>query len=202
MCDRHLLKSYVYKGRSMHGTFRTGDLLLVASNCLKDIQIGDVVVFKAAELDGADKLVVHRVINQTSQGLITQGDGNTSIDTGCVNEINLIGSVQFSQRGSKVYRVRGGLLGQLRKKLLHYKQGVNFLTEFCYRCIKRFVIFGYMWKLVVRRVEIHTSDGPLLKYTIRNRTVAQWRPTNDEFCYERFCDVILRFFKDCILYYI
>jgi signal peptidase I len=68
----------VYPTLSMLPTLEVGDLVVVHSVPYSSIHEGDVIVFARPAPDGtctsASEIIVHRVVNITSQGLITQGD--------------------------------------------------------------------------------------------------------------------------------
>jgi len=68
----------VYPTISMLPTLEVGDLVVVHSVSYSSIQTGDVIVFARPNSEGvcnsASEIIVHRVVNRTSTGLITQGD--------------------------------------------------------------------------------------------------------------------------------
>ncbi len=66
----------VYPTNSMDPTLEVGDLVIVHSVPFTSIHPGVVIVFARPDPTGActSEVIVHRVVNVTSQGLITQGD--------------------------------------------------------------------------------------------------------------------------------
>ncbi|MGD0637635.1 MAG: signal peptidase I [Nitrososphaerales archaeon] len=66
----------VYPTPSMRPTLEVGDLVVVQSVAYESIHIGDVIVYSPPIPGGGceAEVIVHRVVNITSQGLITQGD--------------------------------------------------------------------------------------------------------------------------------
>lgn len=68
----------VYPTISMLPTLEVGDLVVVHSVPYSSIQIGQIIVFSKPDQNGvctsASEVIVHRVVNKTSWGLITQGD--------------------------------------------------------------------------------------------------------------------------------
>src|SRR5271167_1028643 len=66
----------VYPTASMVPTLEVGDLVVVQSTSYSSIHVGDVIVFARPATTGActTEVIVHRVVNITAQGLITQGD--------------------------------------------------------------------------------------------------------------------------------
>jgi signal peptidase I len=68
----------VYPTISMLPTLEVGDLVIVHSVPFNSIKLGDVIVYAKPDPSGvctsASEVIVHRVVNITQQGLITQGD--------------------------------------------------------------------------------------------------------------------------------
>jgi signal peptidase len=74
-----LLLSFVTSG-SMEPTLDTGDgFVAVPPELAGGIEEGDVIVFEAEQIQGGG-LTTHRVVDQTEQGYITQGDANAFTD--------------------------------------------------------------------------------------------------------------------------
>lgn len=65
----------VYPTISMLPTLEVGDLVVVHSVPYSSIQIGQIIVFSKPDQNGvctsASEVIVHRVVNKTSWGLIT-----------------------------------------------------------------------------------------------------------------------------------
>jgi signal peptidase I len=70
----------VYPTGSMTPTLDIGDLVVAHAVPFSDIKIGDVIIYSPPIAGGgcADEDIVHRVVNITSEGLITQGDNRAS----------------------------------------------------------------------------------------------------------------------------
>ena len=66
----------VYPTPSMQPTLEVGDLVVVVPIQYNSIHLGDVIVFARPDSSGActSEIIVHRVVNITREGLITQGD--------------------------------------------------------------------------------------------------------------------------------
>ena len=66
----------VYPTPSMRPTLEIGDLVVVQAVPYSSVKIGDVIVFAEPAPGGGclDIVIVHRVVNITSEGLYTQGD--------------------------------------------------------------------------------------------------------------------------------
>jgi signal peptidase I len=66
----------VYPTDSMKPTLEVGDLVIVEAVSYSSIHVGEVIVYQPPIPGGgcASEDIVHRVVNITSEGLITQGD--------------------------------------------------------------------------------------------------------------------------------
>jgi signal peptidase I len=66
----------VYPTPSMVPTLEVGDLVVVQSVSYSSLHVGDVIVFAEPTSSGTclSTVIVHRIVEVTSQGLITQGD--------------------------------------------------------------------------------------------------------------------------------
>ncbi len=74
-----LLLGFVETG-SMEPTIRTGDGFVALPTAVVDSpSAGDVVVFDAKELEGGG-LTTHRIVEETAEGYVTQGDANPATD--------------------------------------------------------------------------------------------------------------------------
>ena len=74
-----ILLSFVETG-SMEPTIDTGDgFVAIPTELAGDIDQGDVVVFRAEEIQGGG-LTTHRIVGETEEGYITQGDANPFTD--------------------------------------------------------------------------------------------------------------------------
>jgi signal peptidase len=74
-----LLLSYVETG-SMEPTLSPGDGFVAVPTALSgEPEVGDVVVFRAEELQGGG-LVTHRIVDRTDEGYVTRGDANPFTD--------------------------------------------------------------------------------------------------------------------------
>jgi len=73
-----VLLGFVETG-SMSPTLEPNDGYISVPNGLTTVEEGDVVVFRAEEIQGGG-LTTHRVVGQTGQGYITKGDANAITD--------------------------------------------------------------------------------------------------------------------------
>ena len=66
-------------GTSMLPTLEGGDLVVIQGVPVSDVHVGDIIVYgPPCSLVGSS--VIHRVVNITSQGLVTKGDNNPGTD--------------------------------------------------------------------------------------------------------------------------
>jgi signal peptidase I len=66
-------------GHSMLPTLEGGDLVVIQSVPLTDVNVGDIIVYGSPCSAGGES-VVHRVVNITNAGLITEGANNPQTD--------------------------------------------------------------------------------------------------------------------------
>jgi len=86
------IKPYVVLSGSMEPNIQTGSLVFVDHSAKYDeIRENDIIAFKLN-----DTMVTHRVVEVTSQGLITKGDANSTNDGGYVTVENFIGKNIFT----------------------------------------------------------------------------------------------------------
>ncbi len=82
----------IVEGNSMIPTFYDGDIIFVVGVKPSDLQVGDVVIYRAN-----DKLIVHRVIDiiiyNGKYFFKTKGDNNLVPDPGLVPEDRVVGRV-------------------------------------------------------------------------------------------------------------
>ncbi|AIG98659.1 signal peptidase I [Archaeoglobus fulgidus] len=60
-------------GTSMLPELETGDLILIFPKNPSDVEVGDIVTYKKT-IDGKTYLITHRVVEKTSEAIITKGD--------------------------------------------------------------------------------------------------------------------------------
>jgi signal peptidase I len=66
-------------GTSMLPTLEPGDLVVIQSVSVSDVHVGDIVVY-STPCSNAGESVIHRVVQTTGAGLITEGDNNPNTD--------------------------------------------------------------------------------------------------------------------------
>lgn len=78
----------VTTGISMEPTVSAGEFVVYAE--LGEISTGDIIIYWSSE---RGKYVMHRVVEQTPRGYVTQGDARGSPDSEIVTEEMLVGKV-------------------------------------------------------------------------------------------------------------
>ena len=74
---------------SMSPTIKTGSIIAIKPAL--SYKIGDVITFKVGKRER--EIVTHRIISQTEQGFIVQGDANNAADINPVKEEQILGKV-------------------------------------------------------------------------------------------------------------
>lgn len=74
---------YVLTG-SMEPTIKEHSVIIVKQTSYNDVNVGDIIMF---EKD--DKMITHRIIEKTDEGIRTKGDNNNIEDAFILNEKNI-----------------------------------------------------------------------------------------------------------------
>lgn len=189
------LRCFLYRGRSMRGTFRTGDCLTVEPVSFDNIYKGDVVVFCGLNESGETKELVHRVMTVSPESLITRGDNNPYIDITVVTPDILVGRVTHVERDGKKRRIHGGYLGLMRARILHawlhVRRLIGIVLGIPYRWLRKSDLVSMLWRPVIKKIHFKTDNGPLIKYIYGKRTVARWWPEEGRFECRKPYDLVL-----------
>jgi signal peptidase I len=185
---------YFYSGRSMRGTFRLGDRLVVTPVALTDVRPGDIVVYYDSCFE---KEIVHRVIAVSPNGLVTRGDSNRCVDTTLVTEKNLLGRVTHIQSDGNTRRVHNGKAGLRHTKVINTRHGV---WRFIRRRITRTGLYSWLrntgliarlWQPRLKKIHLATEQGTLVKMVWRQQTVAIWDPQTNYFRCRKPFDLVI-----------
>jgi len=180
-----LTRGFLYTGPSMVPTFRPGYLLYIRPDA-SDISPGDVIVF---DNPSEKNHTVHRVVSSSNRGLITRGDNNRLPDLVPVLPDHLIGRVEIFEDQGSLFPVAGGRWGLwiarfgwgarwIDRRLRHlFWKPYNKIRNCA--LIRRSLQRWFSPYLQV--VHLNTPDGPLVKTTFQERTVALWRPQQGQF---------------------
>lgn len=86
----------VTQGDSMQPTIEPCSIAVLDANP-QSVEVGDVVA-RYSE-DGTDRLLLHRVVQDTGGGLVTQGDAESQVDMGLAEPGEVIGELVWHSPG-------------------------------------------------------------------------------------------------------
>jgi len=186
-----------YRGNSMHGTFQPGDYLIIIQVPLDQVRIGDIVVFCDLHADDDDNsYFVHRIMQSRADGFVTRGDNNSNYDSGYLTKDNYFGKVIYVSRKNKKRTVADGPLGFLRAHFLYTShkcwEDLYRLIGGSYNYLRKIKLLPYFWRPTFNRLLLQSSDGMLVKYLIKGRTVANWWPQQNRYTCRKPFDLVLR----------
>lgn len=87
------VKPFIISTGSMEPSYPVHTIVVIRTDSPNSVQVGDPIAFRAAALSG--EIAFHRVVAITSQGFITQGDANPSVDPIVVSYDDYVGSEVF-----------------------------------------------------------------------------------------------------------
>jgi hypothetical protein len=187
--DATLLR-LAYRGESMLGTLREGDCLWIAPRRFHEVCVGDVVAFATGAA-----IVAHRVMAVGGRGILTRGDAATGADPGRVAPNQLIGKVVMRERRGKRRAIAGGALGRIRGRVLHgvarMRRSLLFPLAPAYRRLRTSRWVSRVWKPRVIEVRFSGTEGGLVKFIHRGRTVACWFPKERHWSCRKPYDLLL-----------
>ena len=191
--------NWIYKGQSMQGTFSFGDRLIIEHVHLASVRPGDVVVCRVLNHQSNRDMLVHRVMGVGPNGLVMRGDNNSCDDQTLVTQDNLVGKVSHVERGGKRSLVRGNCSGLMVARVFH---GWSFLRHTMWKLIRLTGRRSYcrlresgliqrLWKPSILKIQLMMTNGPVIKYVCRNRTVGFLWPENDSVTYRKPYDLVM-----------
>jgi len=175
----------------MEGTFRVGDVLVVEPLPLRMVRRGDVIVFRPVKRDSLSGVTVHRVVRQTADGFVTQGDACLHPDAYRVQDAHFIGRVVWIQRGGRLYPVWGGWRGGVWLGLLSLWRRCLQISRLPYVQLRSSAVVRYFWRPSITKVEVVTDQGVIIKYLSGGKTVAVWRPHDQFYWCKKPYDLVL-----------
>jgi len=166
----------------MKGVFQFGDRLMVRPVPVDHIQAGDVVVYWRGDHPESRVEVAHRVVRVLPDGLVAQGDNNTSTDGVLVTADNLVGRVSLLERHGKWQRVpRAGLAMRLARVrhgghwlLQAVRLSIRITGRRLYGRVRESGLLSRLWRPSIQKGLFMSPGGPVLKYIHRNRTVGTY----------------------------
>lgn len=87
------LKPVVVMSGSMEPEIAAGALAFIDTE-EKDVKKGSIAAFEIE-----DQMITHRIVRKTSEGFVTKGDANSSIDPWRIDESQIRGTTKFSIPG-------------------------------------------------------------------------------------------------------
>jgi hypothetical protein len=181
---------FFYNGKSMHPTFREGQLLYV-SPVLGDLIPGDVLVYKVVE-----RQIVHRVLSVKKTGFITRGDNNRLEDAELVMPDQVLGRVEMVGDEKGIHPVLGGRCGLWRARLRwackFFEQPVRLVFGWPYRFLKAKGWVAHIWKPEFQVMSLGQGEARIVKYLFHDQTVAVWDAKLNRFTCRKPFDLVLR----------
>lgn len=186
----------LYRGRSMRGTFRPGDGLVIAAVGVAAVRCGDVVVFTSRNGGAESHDVVHRAVARCAEGLRTRGDCNLFEDPDPVTADNLVGVVTHVRRGRRVLAVARGWRGLWRARVQRLRglvrRVLGLLARRPYHAVRASGWVRRVWRPAVRLLLVHYEHGPIAKVLVGGRSVAAMNLATGRFVCRKPYDLVLR----------
>jgi signal peptidase I len=189
----------LYKGKSMSGTFKFGDRLLIDSLSLAKMKRGDILVYWRINKKEEKEYIAHRVIKINCGELMVQGDSNLQPDLTIVTEENFVGKVSYILRGERIINVHGSIIGLICFRIIRAIMVtwsllgliIRKLGRWPYDRLRRTNWIARIWRPKIQKMKIMTEKGPLIKYMVNNRTVGEYWLENGKFTCRKPYDLIL-----------
>lgn len=186
----------IYRGQSMRGTFRPGDMLFVMPVTLADVHLGDVVAYHSEN----ETITAHRVVGRNGSCLITAGDANPRVDRRAIETGGLVGRVIYVERNGTLSQVCNGWSGMIQRQLtklrLYGRQWMRArITRVAYPSYRRllnFAVLRRLWRPKLTCIQVASVLGPSIKYLLRGRTVAVYYPDKHRFICRRPFDLFIK----------
>lgn len=186
----------LYRGRSMGGTFRPGDALVISAVGVAAVRCGDVVVFANRNGVAEARDVVHRVVRVVPEGLITRGDSNRFEDPEPVTGANLVGVVHEARRGGRRIAVACGRRGVWRARVqrLRWLARVMLgrLARRPYHALRMSGAVRRVWMPAFKVLVVRYENGPMAKVVVGGHSVASINLSTGRFVCRKPYDLVLR----------
>ena len=69
-------------------SLNAGDAVVIYNTPFEDLEIGDVIVYQSTT---DNRMIIHRIVNETNEGFITKGDNNALADTQVITKDSYMG---------------------------------------------------------------------------------------------------------------
>lgn len=181
---------FVYRGPSMTPTFHHGDFLYLRSTA-QNLFIGDVVVFSASNKNG---LIVHRIVSDSLEGLITRGDHNRFCDSPVTLD-RIIGKVEFVENKYGIRCVTNGFWGLWLARIFQiiYRHYFLFraLARTPYQLVHKSGVVALIWRPSIVKMQVQKAGGFQVKYIYKHNTIAIWYPNLQRFDCQKPFDLVI-----------
>ena len=170
------------RGESMQPLLRPGDRIVFVPCRVEELKRGDVIIFLPP---GKQERVVHRVVSNGPEGILTRGDANPCRDTGHLRQDDIVGRAVSRERGGRVIPVAGGIAGRLLAALIRAFRKSDHLASHvlnpCYRGIARSGLFRALIPPALRpRVITFERDGQREMQLVLGRRIIGRRPAGTD----------------------
>jgi len=172
-----------YTGSSMNPLLTDGDIVRIKPYDNRDIQNGDVIVFRRP---GGNRKIIHRVTAVDAQGVRTQGDNSNKADPWVLPPNKIFGRVVTAKRKKGQRQIAGAFKGRIWA--LHWRiirlisHAAFLLLRPPYRCFSRSGVF-WRWKpfrLKTRLISFDRPDGRELQLIAGSRVIGRLLPGREE----------------------
>jgi signal peptidase I len=183
------------RGESMQPLFRPGDRIVFVPCRVEELRRGDVIIFVPP---GKQERVVHRVVSNGTEGILTRGDANPCRDTGHLRQDDIVGRAVSRERGGRVIPVAGGIAGRLLAALIRAFRKSDHLASHvlnpCYRGIARSGLFRALIPPALRpRVITFERDGQReMQLVLGRRIIGRCVPGEEKWKIKRPFRLIIR----------
>jgi len=179
--DAHTGTPFIYTGTSMQPKFKPGQLLYV-SPILRDLTLGDVIIFQGRT---KDDYVVHRVVRMQKNKIFTRGDNNPVEDPDPITPDQVLGIIRSADYNGSFAVVRGGRIGyfylRFQSTLSAIKGWLLRIFYPFYALLKASKFLPKIWHPEVTKIFVNSKNGNLVKFIHRGRVVATWYTTSNTF---------------------
>jgi len=155
----------VYLGSSMYPTLKELDIIEYAPYQGTSPKRGDIIVIQRHK--ESEKIIIHRVIKVSPDGIRTQGDNSCFLDLWTLQHSEILGYITNVRRKKRIFRIHRGYFGYL-----------GFLNK---RAIARvFIIFRTIANRHFQRFAALKLPARLLSRFLMSRMLIYYRPNRSE----------------------
>ncbi len=175
-CKEAVALSLFYKGPSMNPVLNSPDVLHVVPYDERRIRCGDVVVFRSP--DGGCN-IVHRVVSINTEEIRTKGDNNGHADSWVLKRENIMGRVDWIERGDTKIRIYGVLAGRTQAVALKLVRALGSsaccLLRPLYVCLaqNRVLKRWFTSRAAMRIISLNRPEGEELQLLVGQRVIGR-----------------------------